>query len=74
MEEFHAEKIHEYFMNISDQLKTINLNNSYEVNAKNISEIKIPTIPRLKSDVYLKPQIEGLKNQIKSQKFRCFIR
>ncbi len=65
--ENNLEKIHEYFMSISEQLKTVNLNNSYEVNAKNIAEVKIPTIPRLKSDAYLKHQIDELKNQIKSQ-------
>ena len=61
------EKVYEYFMSVSEMLRTVNFSNSYELNAKNIAQIKLPTAPRLGGDVMLKPQIDELRTRVKSQ-------
>ncbi len=61
------DKLCDYFLQISELLRTVNSNNSFEVNAKNIAEIKIPTAPRLSANVEIKPQVDELKDLIKSQ-------
>jgi hypothetical protein len=53
-------------MAVAEQLMVVSPANSYEVNARNISEIKFPTAPRLGGDVVLKNQVDELKNRIKS--------
>lgn len=57
----------DYFLQIAEMFKTVNKNNSFEVNAKNIAEIKLPTAPRLSSNVEIKPQVEELKKLLSKQ-------
>lgn len=61
------EKLYNYFIELVSILKTVNGQNSFEINAKNISEIKLPKAPMVSSSDPLKPQIEELKNSIKKQ-------
>lgn len=60
------DKFYDYFMEISSGLMTVNSNNSFEVNAKNIFEIKLPTSPRLSAIHELKADIDEVKDLIKS--------
>lgn len=61
------EKLYDYFTEISSVLKTVNSKNSFEVNAKNIAEIKFPQAPRLSANVEIKPQVDEFKALLKSQ-------
>lgn len=61
------EKMCEYLIEVSQILRTVSANNSFEVNAKNIADIKLPTSPRLSSKVEIKPVVDGVKDLIKSQ-------
>ena len=61
------EKVSEYFMEIADLFKTINFNNSFEVNAKNLFGSKFPVSPRISASVEIKPQIETMRDFAKSQ-------
>lgn len=61
------EKVSDYFMQIADLFKTVNFNNSYEVNAKNIICSSFPTSPRVSGNVEIKPQIETMRDFAKSQ-------
>lgn len=55
-----------YFNNVSSMLRSVNISNSYEVNAKNIASIKIPTSPRLASTHELKADVDEIKDLIKT--------
>ena len=61
------EKIADFFMEIASLFRTVNVHNSFEVNAKNIKDIKIPNAPRVSSSVEIKPQIDDMKDLLKSQ-------
>ena len=61
------EKVSDYFMEIADLFKTVNFNNSYEVNAKNIFGASFPSSPRVSGSVEIKPQIETMRDFAKSQ-------
>ncbi len=61
------EKVANYFCEIADLFKTVNTKNTFEVNAKNIEDIKLPTSPRVSSSVEIKPQIDYMKDLAKSQ-------
>lgn len=61
------EKVSEYFMEIADLFKTINVHNSFEINSKNIFSAVFPVSPRVSSKVEIKPQIETMKEFAKSQ-------
>ena len=55
------EKIAQYFVDVASMLKTVNFHNSFEVNAKNIAEIKFPKAPSVSNSVEIKPQIVAMK-------------
>lgn len=59
------EKLYNYFIDIASLLRTVNKNNSYEVNAKNILELQIPKAPTVSSTVEIKPQVDEIKATIK---------
>lgn len=61
------DKLYDYFIEVAGLLKTVNLNNSFEVNAKNISEIKIPKAPIVSSKLEIKPQVDEIKKTIKRE-------
>ncbi len=57
---------YDYFMSMADELKVVNKNNSFLVNAKNLNEIEFErakTVP--KEFAYLKPDAEKLKEYVK---------
>lgn len=61
-----CEMHYEYFMAMADELKTINKNNSYLVNAKNINEVEFARAKRVPREFdYLKPEAESIKTRIK---------
>lgn len=55
------EKMYDYFLDIAALLRTVNKNNSFEVNAKNITEITLPKAPTVSASVEIKPQIDEMK-------------
>ena len=59
------EKIYEFFIDVVSMLATVNIKNSYELNAKNLFDINIPKAPTVKSNVVIKPIIEETKKMIK---------
>lgn len=61
------EKLYDYFIEIAGMLKTVNAKNSFEVNAKNISEIKFPKAPVVSSKLEIKPQVDEMKKTIKRE-------
>lgn len=65
--EIGQDKLYDYFMEVSGQLATVNSHNSFEVNAKNIFEIRLPTAPRLASTVVIKPISDALRTKIRKQ-------
>lgn len=64
--QYKLENFYDYFMEISSGLMTVNSNNSFEINAKNIFEIKLPTSPRLAATHELKADIDEVKDLVKS--------
>lgn len=61
------DKLYDYFIEVAGLIRTVNVNNSFEVNAKNISEIKIPKAPVVSSKVEIKPQVDEMKKQVKRE-------
>lgn len=61
------QKLHDYYEEVALLLSSVNANNSYEVNVKNIAEIKIPTAPSVSANVGIKPASDELKTLIKTQ-------
>lgn len=57
---------YEYFMAMADELKVVNKNNSYLINAKNINEVEFSRAKRVPREFdYLKPEAENIKARIK---------
>lgn len=61
------DKLYDYFIQVAEQLSSVNVNNNFEINAKNIFEIKLPTAPRISSDVQIKFQSDALRIKIRKQ-------
>jgi len=61
------ESVSNFFMEIADLFKTINFNNSFEVNAKNIFDASYPVSPRVSSKLDIKPQIDLMRDFAKAQ-------
>ena len=61
------DKLYDYYIQVAEQLSSVNAHNSFEVNAKNIFEIKLPTTPRLSNDVEIKSESDALRIKIRKQ-------
>ncbi len=61
------EAVYNFFLEVSDLFKTINTNNSYEVNAKNLFGFDYPSSPRVSSKVEIKSLIDEMRDYAKSQ-------
>ncbi len=59
-------EMYDYFSKMADELKTVNKNNSYLVNAKNVYEISFDKAKKTPKEFdYLKPEAEKIKKHIK---------
>ena len=59
-------EMYDYFSKMADELKTVNKNNSYLVNSKNVYEISFEKAKKTPKEFdYLKPEAEKIKKHIK---------
>lgn len=66
--ELGAEKLYAYFVDIVSSLKTINKNNGFLTNAKNVYEISFDRIPSAGKDLkFLGEEAKTLRDEIKAQ-------